>query len=125
MKEITFGAMVLRLAPAMLCRGAIGYGRSRKQRPAGLRTYMLVCLSAASAVLVSLYLYYNGKTRPDQVLRYCKDSRMTIANLQIRMPDGKRPSINAAEVKVRGNMRPEHLTECISHKAGIVSVAAL
>ena len=57
MKDLTFGAMVLRLALAMLCGGVIGYGRSRKQRPADLRTYMLVCLGAASAVLVSLYLY--------------------------------------------------------------------
>ena len=57
MKELTFGAMTLRLALAMLCGGVIGYGRSRKERPAGLRTYMLVCLGAAAAVLVSLYLY--------------------------------------------------------------------
>ena len=56
MREFSFGAMVLRLALAMLCGGVIGYGRSRKERPAGLRTYMLVCLGAAAAVLVSLYL---------------------------------------------------------------------
>ncbi len=36
MKDLTFGAMVLRLALAMLCSGVIGYGRSRKQRPVGL-----------------------------------------------------------------------------------------
>ena len=47
----------MRLGLAMLCGGMIGYGRSRKQRPAGLRTYMLVCLGAACAVLVSLYLH--------------------------------------------------------------------
>ena len=57
MTDLSFGDMVLRLALAMLCGGVIGYGRSRKQRPAGLRTYMLVCLGAACAVLVSLYLY--------------------------------------------------------------------
>ena len=57
MREFSFGAMVLRLALAMLCGGVIGYGRSRKERPAGLRTYMLVCLGAAAAVMISLYLY--------------------------------------------------------------------
>ena len=51
MTDLSFGSMVLRLALAMLCGGVIGYGRSRKQRPAGLRTYMLVCLGAACAVL--------------------------------------------------------------------------
>lgn len=57
MTEFTFGDMALRLLLAMICGGTIGYGRSKKERPAGLRTYMLVCLGAASAVLVSLYLY--------------------------------------------------------------------
>lgn len=57
MKELTLGAMAVRLVCSMICGGLVGYGRSRKQRPAGLRTYMLVCLGAASAVLVSLYLY--------------------------------------------------------------------
>lgn len=57
MEGFGFGAMLLRLALAMLCGGVIGYGRSRKDRPAGLRTYMLVCLGGATAVMVSLYLY--------------------------------------------------------------------
>ena len=63
MREFSFWSMVLRLALAILCGGMIGYGRSKKERPAGLRTYMLVCLGAASAVLVSLYLYdmLNGQ----------------------------------------------------------------
>ena len=63
LREFSFGAMVLRLALAMLCGGVIGYGRSRKERPAGLRTYMLVCLGAAAAVQVSLYLHtmLNGQ----------------------------------------------------------------
>ena len=66
MREFTFGSMVLRLALAMLCGGVIGYGRSRKERPAGLRTYMLVCLGAAAAMLVSLYLneMLNGQWAP-------------------------------------------------------------
>ena len=57
LRSLTFGTMVLRLCLAMLCGGVLGYGRSRKERPAGLRTYMLVCVAAASAVLLSLYEY--------------------------------------------------------------------
>ena len=57
MQDFTFGSMLLRLTLAMLCGGVIGYGRSRKDRPAGLRTYMLVCLGGAAAVLISQYLY--------------------------------------------------------------------
>lgn len=57
LRELTFGSMVLRMCLAMLCGGLLGYGRSRRERPAGLRTYMLVCMAACAAVLVSLYEY--------------------------------------------------------------------
>ena len=57
LRELTFGSMALRLFLAMLCGGVLGYGRSKKERPAGLRTYMLVCLAATAAVLLSLYEY--------------------------------------------------------------------
>ena len=39
----------------MLLGGCIGLERGRKRRPAGFRTYMLVCLGAALTVLLSLY----------------------------------------------------------------------
>ena len=53
MQELTFWSMLARLLLAMACGGVIGYGRSKKDRPAGLRTYMLVCLGGAAAVLIS------------------------------------------------------------------------
>ena len=56
LRDFTFGSMVLRLVLALACGGVLGYGRSQQERPAGLRTYMLVCLGAASAVMISLYL---------------------------------------------------------------------
>ncbi|MBR6165914.1 MAG: MgtC/SapB family protein [Clostridia bacterium] len=55
--SLTFGAVALRLLLAMLCGGAVGYGRSRRERPAGLRTYMLIGIGAASAVILALYQY--------------------------------------------------------------------
>lgn len=70
-------------------------------------------------------IYCNEKTCLDQELWCCKDSRMAIANLNIHMLDGKGPSLYAAEVKVRGNTRPEPLTEQISHMNGAVNVTAL
>ena len=65
MKEIGFGAMVLRLALAMLCGGVIGYGRSRKERPAGFRTHILVCLGAAVAMMTGLYVFLELKLPTD------------------------------------------------------------
>ena len=57
LRQFSFGTAVLRLVLALACGGAIGYGRSRKARAAGLRTYMLISLGAAMAVLLTLYEY--------------------------------------------------------------------
>lgn len=38
--------LLLRVALAVICGGAIGLEREYKQRPAGFRTYIIVCLSA-------------------------------------------------------------------------------
>lgn len=43
----------------MICGGIIGLERSRKKRPAGFRTYMIVCLSAALVMMTNQYIYNN------------------------------------------------------------------
>ena len=55
LRELHFASVVVRLALAMLLGGCIGLERGRKRRPAGFRTYMLVCLGATLTVLLSLY----------------------------------------------------------------------
>jgi putative Mg2+ transporter-C (MgtC) family protein len=47
--------IVGRLLLACVCGGLIGYQRETVNRPAGLRTHILVALGAALAMLVSLY----------------------------------------------------------------------
>ena len=220
MREITTVSVILRMVIATLVGAVIGLERSAKNRPAGFRTHILVCLGATAAMVTGLYVFlklkmptdvsrlgasvisglgfigagtivvtkkmsikglttaaglwttgiiglaigagyyelgiigmilvliaeslfdrigqkiphtpeytmevfYNEKACLDQVLRYCKDSRMTIVNLKIHTLDGKGPSLYAAEVKVRGNTKPEPLTEHITQMTGVVSVAAL
>ena len=49
--------VVVRLLLAMLAGAGIGYGRSRKGRSAGLRTYILVSIGAAMSVLIPMYDY--------------------------------------------------------------------
>jgi putative Mg2+ transporter-C (MgtC) family protein len=46
----------LRVGVAVLCGGVIGLERGRKRRPAGFRTYMLVCVGAAMTMILSTYL---------------------------------------------------------------------
>lgn len=48
---------LIRLLIAMIASGILGMERTRKLRPAGMRTYMLVCIGACSTMLAGLYLY--------------------------------------------------------------------
>ena len=56
-REITHLAIILRIVIAVLCGGAIGLERGLKNRPAGMRTYMLVCVGSCLVMLTNQYLY--------------------------------------------------------------------
>ena len=62
----TFTA-AFRLLLAMICGCVLGLNREHKRRPAGLRTYMLVCMSAALVMLTSQFAV--GEQASDDVLR--------------------------------------------------------
>lgn len=55
LKEFNFASVVLRLSLAALSGALIGYGREKKERNAGLRTYMLISIGAALTILISFY----------------------------------------------------------------------
>ena len=57
LRQFTFGSLVLRLLLALASGGVIGYGRSKKNCAAGLRTYMLISLGAALSITITLYEY--------------------------------------------------------------------
>ena len=54
--QLNLLTIFLRLSLALLFGGLIGLERERKRRPAGFRTYMLVCLGAALTMLLSQYI---------------------------------------------------------------------
>ena len=56
-REVTYGAIALRIAAAFLLGGIIGMERGMKNRPAGLRTYMLVCVGSCLIMLTNQYIY--------------------------------------------------------------------
>ena len=65
MRELTFLAVVLRIFAAVLIGGIIGVERGMKNRPAGLRTYMVVCLGACLVMMTNQYVYqYFGVGDP-------------------------------------------------------------
>lgn len=51
-----FWDVLLRLSVATLCGGAIGIERGKKNRAAGFRTYILVCVGAALTMMLGAYL---------------------------------------------------------------------
>ena len=57
LRELNMASLLLRLGLAMLAGGILGLGRVRKHRPAGSRTYMLVSVGAALAMLLGQYEY--------------------------------------------------------------------
>lgn len=66
-----FSAVLVRLFLAMLMGGIIGMERGRKNRPAGFRTYMLVCMSAAMTMMLGQYFptFFQEKATQTDVSR--------------------------------------------------------
>ena len=57
LREVTLLSVIVRISVAFLLGGVLGMERALKQRPAGLRTYMLVCLGACMIMLTNQYIY--------------------------------------------------------------------
>lgn len=53
--ELGIGCIVFRLFLAFLLGGLIGYERSTKRHVAGLRTFILVCVTSSVAILIDTY----------------------------------------------------------------------
>jgi putative Mg2+ transporter-C (MgtC) family protein len=216
LREMSFLSLVLRLLLSCLCGTLVGLERSAKNRPAGFRTHILVCLGAAVAAITGTYLFvglhlpadvsrisssiitglgfigagsilitkkltikglttaaglwttgivglalgsgyfelgllgtalilfaetvlgrltghlqrqpeytvevlYNEKDALDAVLRFCKDSRMAITGLHIYSMDAELEADYAADVHLRGQVKPEVLVSKIQLMRGIVS----
>lgn len=57
LREFNILSVFLRLTLAVVCGGLIGVNREHKRRPAGFRTYMMVCLGAALTMVLGQYQY--------------------------------------------------------------------
>lgn len=62
LKELNPVSVTVRLVLSLLCGGILGVERGRKKRPAGFRTYMLVCMGAALVMITNQYItaVYEG-----------------------------------------------------------------
>ncbi len=55
LRGTSFLAISIRMTAALLLGGLLGLERVRKRRPAGIRTYMLVCIGAALTMVLGQY----------------------------------------------------------------------
>ena len=61
-REVTYLAVAVRIVLAVIIGGLLGLERGLKNRPAGLRTYMLVCTGACLVMLTNQYIYQVYET---------------------------------------------------------------
>ncbi len=57
LRELSFLSIVIRISLAFALGGIVGIERGIKNRPAGLRTYMLVCLGSCIVMILSQYVH--------------------------------------------------------------------
>ena len=57
LRQFNIASVLLRLTLAVMFGGVIGVNREYKHRPAGFRTYMMVCLGAALTMVLGQYQY--------------------------------------------------------------------
>ena len=56
LREVTWLSVILRIVVFFVLGGVLGMERGLKQRPAGLRTYMLVCVGSCMIMLTNQYV---------------------------------------------------------------------
>uniref|UniRef100_A0A7V4DH62 ACT domain-containing protein n=1 Tax=Candidatus Caldatribacterium californiense TaxID=1454726 RepID=A0A7V4DH62_9BACT len=70
MFEVSMGdtvTILLRLFAAFVAGGIIGWQRERAEKPAGLRTHILVCLGSALMTLVSVFFFGRIGSDPARI----------------------------------------------------------
>lgn len=60
--ELNYISIIARVILSLIVGGIIGLERSRKNRPAGFRTYMIVCLSSTLVMMTNQFIFneYGG-----------------------------------------------------------------
>ncbi len=62
LRDLNLISMLLRVFLSVLIGGILGMERGTKNRPAGLRTYILVCLGSALVMMTNQYVYITYQT---------------------------------------------------------------
>jgi len=61
-RELNFYSMIIRIILSVFIGGILGFDRERKNRPAGFRTYILVCLGSTLVMMTNQYVFQVFKS---------------------------------------------------------------
>ena len=66
LQQLNLTSIFFRFILATICGSVIGFERGKKRHAAGLRTHIVVCIGAMSAMLVNQYIitYFNANSDP-------------------------------------------------------------
>ncbi len=68
LNDLTPVSFIVRIVLAALLGGLMGFEREQKQRPAGFRTYVIVCIGSTLACITGIYLFkYVGGSDPARI----------------------------------------------------------
>ena len=68
LNELNMYSILLRIILAVILGGLLGIEREQKQRPAGFRTYVIVCLGSTLACITNIYMHENiGGSDPSRI----------------------------------------------------------
>lgn len=62
LRDLNLVSILVRICLSVLVGGILGMERGKKNRPAGLRTYILVCLGSALVMMTNQYVYITYQT---------------------------------------------------------------
>ena len=62
LRDLNLFSILIRICLSVLVGGILGMERGKKNRPAGLRTYILVCLGSALVMMTNQYVYITYQT---------------------------------------------------------------
>jgi len=66
LRSLTLSSIIFRFTMSVICGAVIGFERGKTRHSAGLRTHVVVCIGAASVMLLNQYLtlYFNPNADP-------------------------------------------------------------
>lgn len=76
-----FATAIIRLLLGSICGGLIGLEREMKGRPAGLKTFSLVCMGATLVMVTNEFIYVNVAIRRVTLLVWRRRSSVKLASL--------------------------------------------